>query len=195
MGLPSCSLLSVLSEAALQDQLLFCSRSLWLLSRSVRPCGRAGGSAMLVACLRDICRQTVLLWKLTKLLRTASSLCLCPRLLQLSNNMWLFTLLKMHFLREAFFPCFGSICGVYPLLTAVERGCIDTEVFAKWIWISCWWFWERHCTFYSLRLLVVEQKWRYWLLLIALWAVDKRWHVRMREYGSPSLNGSAKEAE
>lgn len=172
-------------------------------------------NATLVACLRNICRHNVLLWKLRKLFRTATSL--CPLLLQMSNYMLLFILLKMHFLRTAFFSCFSSICGVCPLPTAFKRCYINTEVFAKWTWIlqdimyskterwiwslECWdnltdwevnkvlwgksfifswWIWERHCPFYSLSLLLSKQKWWCWLLWIALRAVDKLWHIRMR---------------
>lgn len=141
----------------------------------------------------------------------------------------------MHYSRAVFFPCFGSICGICHLLTTFKRGCINTEVFAKWTWIlqditesknrkmdliptirgephrsrgeqsfiggfiSGWWIWEKHCPFFSLGLLVVNQKWWYWLLWIALKTVDKLWYVRMSKYCSPGLYGrnsaALKEAE
>lgn len=75
-------------------------------------------------CLRDIYRNKILLWKLTKLLRTATSP--CPVLLQMSNDRLLFILLNVHFSRAAFFPCLDRICGSFP--TAFKRGWIHTQV-------------------------------------------------------------------
>lgn len=75
-------------------------------------------------CLRDIYRHKILFWKLTKLLRTATSL--CPLLLQMSNDKLLFILLNVHFSRAAFFPCLDSLCG--SLLTAFKRDWIHAQV-------------------------------------------------------------------
>lgn len=74
--------------------------------------------ATLAACLRNICRHNIPLWKLTKLFRTATSL--CPLLLQMSNYMLLFILLKMHYSSAVFFPSFGSICRIWHLLTTFK---------------------------------------------------------------------------
>lgn len=92
------------------------------------PCNPIAVEVLLVQnppalCLRDICRHEILLWKLTKLLRAATSL--CPLLLQMSNDRLLFILLNMHFSRAAFFPCLDNVCG--SLLTAFKRGWIHTQ--------------------------------------------------------------------